>query len=193
MSNNFFPALPGLSWDNVRTPVWQTRRQQSVSGRVTTAADWSSPLYKWQLSYDFLRSNPTYGELQTLIGFFNGLSGSFDTFLYVDPTDNTVANQGIGEGDGSTTTFRLLRSFGGYSEPVWAGNQVVSVNGAVVASTISSDLSSVTLASAPAPGTSVTVSMTFAWRCRFSDDSIDFSNFMTQLYEVKQLNFESVK
>ena len=39
--------------------------------------------------------------------------GQFGTFLYTDPTDNAVTNQGIATGDGSTTTFTLGRSLGG--------------------------------------------------------------------------------
>jgi uncharacterized protein (TIGR02217 family) len=195
MSNNFFPALPGIAWDNVRTPVWQTRRQQSVSGKVTTMADWASPLYKWQLTFDFLRSNPTYGEMQTLMAFYNQLQGGYDTFLYIDPDDNAVTNEQINTGDGATTTFRLIRAFGGYVDPVWSANMgVVRVGGTARSDvSISADLSSIIFATPPAAGAAIVASFTCAWRCRFSDDTIDFNNFMSQLYEVKQLNFESIK
>ncbi len=58
-----------------------------------------------------------------------------DTFLYTDATDNTVIAQSIGTGNGSTTTFQLVRSFGGFVEPILAPNAVTTVydNGTPVA------------------------------------------------------------
>ena len=42
-----------------------------------------------------------YDELRTLAGFFLQQQGTFQPFLFDDPTDNTVAAQVIGTGDGS--------------------------------------------------------------------------------------------
>ena len=41
------------------------------------------------------------------MGFFLTTQGQLNTFLYVDPTDNSVGGQVIGIGDGSTVTFTL--------------------------------------------------------------------------------------
>ena len=107
MSDSVFPSLPGIAWNTVRTPMWATRVQTAISGKETRQADWSYPRYSWELNYDFLRSAPSFGELQTLIGFINARQGSFGTFLYTDDDDNGVTGQQIGTGDGTTVTFPL--------------------------------------------------------------------------------------
>jgi uncharacterized protein (TIGR02217 family) len=196
MSNLIFPSLPGIAWDCVRTPLWQTRRQQSVSGKVTAMADWQYPLCKYQLSYDFLRSDPTFGELQTLTGFFQAMSGGFDTFLYTDPDDNSVTNQTIGTTDGVSSAFQLVRTFGGFTEPVYTPANVTSVTlggTAFMGYSVNATTGLLSFGEIPAAGLSIVASFSYYWRCRFSDDSIDFDNFASGLFEVKQLNFERVK
>ena len=196
MSNLVFPTLPGIAWDNVRTPLWQTRRQQSVSGRVTASADWLYPLCKYQLSYDFLRSDPTLAELQALTGFFQSLAGGFDTFLYSDPDDNAVTGQSIGATDGDSSAFQLIRTYGGFTEPVYTPASVnsVTVGGAAVSGYSTNPTTGMlSLGEVPAAGQQIVVGFSYYWRCRFSDDSVDFSNFAAGLFEVKQLNFERVK
>ena len=110
MSNAVFPVLAGLDWNVIKTPVWKTRIQEAVSGKELRAALMSYPLWKFSLSYTVLRANAANAELQTLMGFFNARQGMFDSFLYTDPTDNSVANQSFGTGDGSTTAFQIGRA-----------------------------------------------------------------------------------
>jgi hypothetical protein len=59
-------------------------------------------------------------ELQTLGGFFLARQGSYDSFLYSDPTDNTVTKQTFAAGDDVTTAFTLARAWGGFIEPIGA-------------------------------------------------------------------------
>lgn len=122
MSNAIFPALPGLKIDVKRTPIWKTLRMESASGRVLTAALMSYPLRKYQLSFEFLRDAAAYTELQQIEGFFNARFGAFDTFLYEDPDDKTVTSHAFGTGNGTTTAFPLMRTRGGFAEPVQSLN-----------------------------------------------------------------------
>ena len=200
MSDAVFPALPGVAWNVVRTPTWQTRTQVAVSGRETRQADWSYPRYTWSLDYDFLRSSPGFAELQTLIGFINSMQGGFGTFLYRDDDDNAAVNQQLGVGDGATVSFPLIRTFGSYIEPIGRVNAVsaVTVAGAAAGYSVNYDAgtesgSSITFASPPAAGSTILASFTFYWRCRFSDDTVDFTKFMYGLSSVSGLKFESVK
>lgn len=39
-------------------------------------------------------------------------------FQFVDPNDNAVVAQPVATGDGGTTVFQLVRTFGGFTEPV---------------------------------------------------------------------------
>lgn len=112
MSNVVFPALPGLTWDVMKAPRWNTRVQQSVGGKEIRAQYFSEPRWRWTLKYDVLRQASAFQELQQLVGFFNARQGKFDSFLYTDPTDNAVTNQAFGTGDGAKTAFQLVRDYG---------------------------------------------------------------------------------
>jgi uncharacterized protein (TIGR02217 family) len=203
MTDSVFPSLIGLAWNVVRTPTWQTRVQTTVAGKETRQADWSYPRYGWELVYDFLRSAPSFSELQTLIGFINAMQGQFGTFLYTDDDDNAVAGQQIDTGDGVTVTFPLIRSFGGYIEPVSRLNALHNVYLAGVAQptsaySVTDDAgtesgSSITFTTAPTAGTVITADFSYYWRCRFSADTTDFTKFLYGLSSVSSLKFESVK
>ena len=200
MSDLVFPALPGLGWNIVRTPTWATRTQVSVSGRETRQADWTYPRYSWELSFDFLRSAPALGELQTLVGFINQLRGGFDTFLYSDADDNAVTGQLLGIGDGNTVAFPLIRTFGDFIEPVLRVEavQAVAVAGVAASVTVNYDSgtesgSSLTFATPPVAGSQITASFTYYWRCRFSEDTTEFTKFAYGLSSVSSLKFESVR
>lgn len=195
MSNAVFPVLAGLDWNVIKTPVWKTRIQEAVSGKELRAALMSYPLWKFSLSYTVLRANAANAELQTLMGFFNARQGMFDSFLYTDPTDNSVANQSFGTGDGSTTAFQLLRSLGGFTEPIQNvnGTPTIYINGTPTAAFTLGSTGVVTFTTAPAPAAALTWSGNFYYRCRFLQDSSEFDNFMRDLWALKKLTFQSVK
>ena len=130
MSNVQFPDLRGLAWEYTLSPTFSTGVQQATSGREVRAAYWSGPLWKLSLTYEFLHDDAQhvdangYSQLQQLIGFFLARQGSFDSFL-IDlaqltrkPLDSSVNGQPIGIGDGSTTSFQLVRNVAGYLEQV---------------------------------------------------------------------------
>ena len=156
------------------------------------------PLYQFKLKYEFLRSSAAYLELQTLAGFFLARQGSFDSFLYTDPDDNTVTNQVIGTGDGSNKVFQLVRTYGAggftLTEPVHNTNStpVIKVDGVTKAVTTDYTISAtglVTFVTAPANTKSVTWTGTFYYRCRFKDDSSDFDKFMQDLWSNSAVAF----
>ena len=207
MPEPVLPTLPGLGWSVTKTPMFSTRKQASVSGREFRIADQLYPIWEWTLTYAILRDqNDTrggvglgtgYNELRTLQGFFLARRGSFEPFLFQDPTDWTTTNELLGVGNGTRTIFQLIRTFGGFVEPVTAIQAVtIRVNG--VTKTITTDYTVdlatgiVTLLVAPTSGHPVTADITYYFRVRFSDDSAEFENFMYQLWELKQIKFRSV-
>lgn len=136
MSNAVFPALLGQDWSGTKSPIFSTKVQQALSGKELRLAHMIYPLWKFSVGYEVLRSD-TRQDFQTLIGFFLARQGMFDSFLYTDPNDNAVTAQGFGVGDNITTSFQLLKAYGGYVEPVqnvngtpqifvndWEGNQL---------------------------------------------------------------------
>ena len=195
MSDAIFPTLPGLKWDVTKKPYFSTKIQTSVSGKESRAIDWSYPRWQFDLSYELLRDDAT-NELRTLMGFFLQRHGAFDSFLYTDPSDNYVASQSIGTGNGATTAFQLVRSLGGFTELMKNinGAPVVRLNGTVQGSGWTVDGNGlVTFTTAPAAGVAVTADFSYYFRVRFLQDESEFSQFMQNLWELKKCQLVSLK
>jgi uncharacterized protein (TIGR02217 family) len=201
-----FPSLPGLAWSVTKAPTFQTRIQRAVSGRELRALDYPYPLWQFTLVFDLLRDNPAagYDELRALMGFFMLCQGAYGTFLFEDPSDHRVSGQQIGLGNASTAVFQLQRAMGatlpggGFLEPILAPNIVsaVYIDGIMQApETYSVDPNTglVTFSTAPGSGLIITANYSYYFRCRFTDDSYAFENFMFQLWQLKKLTFISVR
>ena len=197
MSNAVFPSMPGLKWGVTKTPIWSTKVQRAASGRELRAAYFSYPLGKFSLSYEVLRSG-ALAELQAMVGFFNARQGSFDSFLYTDPEDNAVTAQQFGIAVAGQTQYQLVRSYGGFTEPVLglSGTPSIYVNGVLKTSgtdyTISS-LGLVTFTAQPTAGQALTWTGSFCYRVRFLQDSAEFERFLYQLWSLKKIEFQTVK
>ncbi len=200
MSNLVYPTLPGLTWSVTKSPMWKTRVQTSVRGRELRIRDQIYPRWKFQQIYSFLagsvRCTPGYTEIQIMMDFFQSVQGSWDNWLFVDPTDNFVANQRLGVGDAAQTTFQLVRAFaGGFAEPIIAPSSwVIKKDGVVQGSGFSVNTGNgvVTFSSAPASGVVITADIHYYFRCRFTTDTLDFEEFAKNWWELKKVEFESV-
>jgi uncharacterized protein (TIGR02217 family) len=206
MSNAVFPTLPGLTWDVIKSPRWNTSVQQSVGGKEVRAAFFSSPIWRWTLKYEVLRQASAFLELQQLVGFFNARQGRFDSFLFSDPLDNAVVGQNFGTGNGSTTAFQLVRDFGagGFTrrERTFTTSTIPRrrrrSRSTVFTKTVTTDYTIgatgiVTFTAAPAGAAALTWDGFYYWRVRFDQDSADFKNFLSQLWDLQQLTLVSVK
>ena len=198
------PTLAGLSWSRHKKPGFSTRVAAHVSGREVRVALMSYPLYEFETVYNGLASSATpafaglgAASLQSLMGFFLQLQGQFGTFLYTDPDDNAVTAQAFATGDGATTAFTMMRSLGGFLEPVgWVVSIVnVYLNG-VAQSASSYSLgtpNTLTFTGAPGGGVTVSADFSYAFNCRFLDDQMDFEEFMSNLWRLGSMKFRSVK
>ena len=192
MSNDVLPALPGLTWDQEKAPEFSTSIQRSVSLTELRGSYADAPVWHFKRSYELLRDDATNNELQQLAGFFLDHLGRWDSWLYTDPDDYIVANQVIGTGNGSATTFQLYRSFGAFNEPIANANTItlVSVNNTPTSNyTHNTTTGIITFNSPPAANGVVRWSGTYYYRCRFKDDTMQFSQFMRQLWEAKSFEF----
>lgn len=195
MSNAVYPVLPGLSWPVGRAIVTSTRRRKTASGRLFTSTHWTYPILRYRLAYEFLRRQPTITEYEQLAAFFVQMMGGFDTFLYSDPKDNAVAAQLIGTGDGTRTDFALLYPLGAASIPIGAVNGAitVSVNGTNTSAYTLLDERLVRFSVAPTLGNPIRWTGSHYMRCAFTDDELDFEEFMDGLHSVDGVEFETVK
>jgi len=202
-----FPALPGLGWSVTKMPRFAGRIQNAVSGRELRVLDQPYPIWTWTLTYSLLRdkwdtraatgSGVGYDELRTIAGFFLQQQGTFQPFLFDDPTDNAIAAQVVGTGDGSASAFQLVRSMGGFAEPMTAPNALTAIhfNGVrqdPAGYTVDADTGLVTFTAPPPAGQVITADFTYRFRVRFADDSAEFENFMYQLWQLKQIKLQSV-
>lgn len=201
MGTSVFPTLSGLEWDVKRSPVFDTIVQQSVSGKETRLALQTYPRWKWEVSYSILRADSVNIEFQTLTGFFNSRYGMFDSFLYTDANDHIVSAQSLGIGNGATSSYQLVRTFGGFVEPILAPNIVSAVylNGVSKTSGYSVSVwgsatpGVLTFTTPVSTGLVITSDFSYYWPCRFDIDSAMFGLFMTNFYDLKKLSFISLK
>lgn len=224
MSDILFPKIRGLSWEVVKNPTLSTEIQSSLAGREVRVQNFQNPIWEFTLTYEYLLNDPKLRDdtgatpLEQLIGFYLTRGGQFDDFLLNESDltqrleDSVYSGQPIGTGDAATTTFQLVRNFGGFLEACQnPANQSakVYVNGA--AKTQGTDytiaLGLVTFTSAPAVGAAITADFTFLHRVRFdlgtsrsnsgspsgTREGIEFSNFYYNLYECKEVQLVSVR
>ena len=198
MGNAIFPTFPGLKWGRKKTAVWSTGTQKSASGREFRTAYYTYPQWRFSLSFEVLRTKASVNELEQLAGFFNARKGSFESFLYEDPTDNIVTHQPIGNTVQGVTRYQLVRSMGGFIEPVLAVKERPAVKVGGVALTYGRDYSvtdkGVLVFNTPqTPGRPITWTGGFYFRVRFTSDTVDFENVLGSLWAAKKIEFTSVK
>ncbi|WP_315399083.1 DUF2460 domain-containing protein [Neisseria sicca] len=198
MGNAIFPTFPGLKWGRKKTAVWSTGTQKSASGRELRTAYYTYPQWRFSLSFEVLRTKASVNELEQLAGFFNARKGSFESFLYEDPTDNAVTDQLIGNTVQGVTRYQLVRSMGGFIEPVLAVKERPAVKVGGVALTYGRDYSvtdkGVLVFNTPqTPGRPITWTGGFYFRVRFTSDTVDFENVLGSLWAAQKIEFTSVK
>jgi hypothetical protein len=191
VSNEYFPSLPGLAWDVEITPEFATTVLRSVNLSELRASYTDSPIWHFKLTYDVLRQDTVYDELNQLAGFFMRHLGRWDSWLYSPAHDIEQSGVVFAVADGTTDTFQLARPFGGFNEPVAASNAnitAITVNNSSVGYNIAAN-GMVTLGSTPAANAVLRWSGAVTYRCRFEDDTLQFVNFMHTLWEAKTVEF----
>lgn len=199
MPLSIFPELMGLKFDLMMIPQFNTGMSTSSSGKEVRTEYQAYPLWDYELSYEWLPNGGGGREdLQTILGFFLERKGSFETFLYKAPETPYENNILIGIGDGIETTFRLLRSIGNFVEPAGGVEEAIDVdlalNGVSVlpADFTLSDHRDIIFDVAPTAGVEITASFFPLLRVRFKENSVDFNQFSSRLWEIQSLSLRSV-
>lgn len=209
MSNEIFPSLPGLKWNQGKTPVFSTLIQVAASGRESRIPLYVYPLYEFDLSYELLRDDTAHNELKNLAGFYLHMGGANNDFLYLDPSDNYILGSFIGTGDGNANSFQLIRIYGNSIEPrydiqqsnnsvpikiYFNGNQ--QANNSYSITYLKSGLLTFAANNTPPPTTIITADFSYYYRVRFIEYGVGdkgFSQFMKNLWEARSLSFHSVR
>jgi hypothetical protein len=92
-----------------------------------------------------------------------------------------------------------VRTAGSYREPVagTSGVAAVYLNGAVVPLAVYSVSEgyapAIVFTSPPPSGTTITADFSVLWLCRFSEDLVDFEEFMTMLFDLRTVTLQTVR
>jgi hypothetical protein len=198
-----FPTLPGLGWSVKKTPRFATNVATNDSGREVRNPMYTYPLWDFELIIESMASDsvmyPALGSqtLQSLMGLYMNLQGGLGIFLYTDPTDYSVTGQTIATGDGLTTSFNFARTMYNFLEPVGWVLTVANVylNGTAQSPSLWSltQPHTLTFTSAPTGTQVITADFTYAFVCRFLEDTLEFEEFMYNLWQAKSVKFRSVR
>lgn len=198
-----FPSLDGLEWNITKRADFKTSVFEALSGKESRVKLRQTPKTTFKLSYEFLIENQDEQQLTELLGFMLNRGGSYEAFLYNDPTDNSVKEYQFAIGDGLTWQFPLTRSLGTYVELVQNINTVTAIylNGtALTAGTfefpsivggdyIIGATGQVTFAVPPPANAVLTWTGSYYYRCRFLQDGYDFTQLMKDLHDCKDIDF----
>jgi hypothetical protein len=215
-----YPTL-NLGYSVIKRVIGNFGVGEATSGSEVRVNFWDHVLWEWDLTYEYLpdfagTGGITSSDLRALMGFYASTGAGFSPFCFLDVDDCQVLGQPIGTGDGTTTTFTLVRTFGlpeygTTTEPVGYVNTTgpvlngegpfnVYVNGAlqnpetaytVVQTTPVAQY--VKFTTAPAASAEITVDMSYYFWVRFLDSKYDFEKFMNKLWLTKKITLHSLR
>jgi uncharacterized protein (TIGR02217 family) len=205
-----YPDVIGLSYVVVKRPIWSTGVSRAGSGRTVRVGYFSVNMWEFELKYDFLpdrQGGTTANDLKAVEGFFllPAVSGGLGGFLFDDPDDDAATGQVIGVGDGSSTTWTIVRQFatGTGLEPVGYARTdktlKVYLDSVAQSSSTYDVLQTVPMQqqlrfhTAPGAGKIITMDFWFYFYCKFQDDKLDFQKFMDKLWQQDKIVLESLR
>ena len=165
------------------SPGFSTNIVTSASGYEARNANWTQA----RLRFDAGPGIRGEAELETLIAFFRARRGPAVGFRFRDPYDSSssemtgapsATDQVIGEGDGVTDRFALVKQYGAgelrrITRPV-AGSVQIAVDGSELTTGWTlAEAGFVEFASPPGAGASVTAGFLFDVPVRFAEDRIE--------------------
>jgi len=190
-----FPFLPGQKYLTKKAPAWSTIVQQSASGRRSTVALMSAPLWKFETSFEFLRKKLTADEWAVLVEFFNYHRGKYSSWSYYDPTDHLVDDQEFGIGNGTTDIFQLKRAVRAWTEPVYAVDAItrLTVNGVLTSAYTLLGNGRVQFDTPPANNAVLRWTGSFMFLCEFETDQLDMARIFSGHWDTESLQWTSIK
>jgi uncharacterized protein (TIGR02217 family) len=156
-------------------PVFQTTIVPLSGGYEDRNQDWSEALWRYEIEL----VNRPLSEIQTFINVFAGRRGAARSFLLVDPIYNSLTDENIGTGDGTTAAFQARQLFTDAANAYyryWYSLTSLVVKVAGVTKTLtthyteSNGLITFTGGNIPTAAQAITISANTFVRVRFSDD-----------------------
>jgi uncharacterized protein (TIGR02217 family) len=185
-------------------PSFSTRIVGLASGQEYRSSMWADA----RLSYDIGPALVDDAAVSSLIAFFRARHGAARAFRLLDPSDHsshamtaapTATDVVLGEGDGVTADFALIKSYGNgeaaqirrITHPV-VGSVLVAVDG-VAASGWSVIDGIVRFTQAPASGATITAGFQFHVPVRFASDVLEVAGVTHNAAELSGVDLIEVK
>lgn len=166
---------------------------ESEGGKEQRYQKWQKPRRTFRLQLRARSLNPSSAlpqEAKQIWDFYTRHKGSYDTFLFQNPSENPVTAEIIGSGDGSKSIFYL-----GSKVYIGTGDLIVTPGSAVVKRSIGGTGDYLTFASyslneslgqlitnTPLPsGDVLRADYYFRYRVRFKEDMLTRETFVTTL------------
>jgi uncharacterized protein (TIGR02217 family) len=164
-------------------PDWQTQVVRLASGAEIRNSTWSRSRRRWEVG----SALTDLADLQTLVAFFEARSGALHGFRFRDPLDHQSCgpgdevqfqDQALGQGDGSTTQFQLVKTRDQVSRiirtPV-VDTVSIGLDGAIIENgwSVHSYTGLVSFEAPPPLGAVITAGFEFDVPVRFESDQIE--------------------
>lgn len=153
---------------------------ENFAGFEQRNISWSQIKGRWTISYNTRNKS----DLGILNDFFIARRGKAYGFRFKDWSDYQAINQSIGVGNGTTTTFQLIKIYGDVAssyirdikKPV-SGTVKIYFNGTLQVSgyTVSHTTGIITFATAPTSGVVITADFEFDVPVRFDTDDANIT------------------
>lgn len=153
--------------------TWNTTVVTLSGGNEVRNVRWQAPLRRYEFGY----TPRPLADVQAILAFFHDARGMGRSWLLKSWTDYKLEAGQIGTGNGTTTAFQIVKSYGTLQPIsrkityVKSGTLSVTVNGAP-ASIVSEVSGLVTLSAAPAAAAVVRATCQFYVPVRFATDEI---------------------
>src|ERR1039458_7543927 len=194
----------------VREDEWDYVQERMASGKVVTYSSWTWPIHHWTIDFNFLYDNPdnifnlnSDTDLRMLRGLFNQMGAGLSPFYFEDPVDRTTENETLGVSDGTKAAFQLIRTIGGFVEPMQSPAALVAGhpkpriwhNGALVAPSAYAVSGNGFAVFTPilSGGFPITAAFDYFFLAQFEDKKLGFEEFLHQIHQTKQLKIQSIK
>ncbi len=189
---------PDISFGSTGGPTYSTDIVTTTSGYEQRNINWSQSRCEYQAAHGV----KTAKQIAELLAFFRARRGKAIGFRYKDWSDFIGINQVISAGDGTTTTFQLIKTYvdcAGYTEvrtikkPV-PHTVLIYVNKAYQ-NTVSVDYTTglITFAVAPPLAATITADFEFDVPCRFDTDKMPINLKEWQLYAWDNVPIVEIK
>jgi uncharacterized protein (TIGR02217 family) len=206
------PPAGAWTWPIRRWPIYSTIIQNAASQRGELRMPLMVyPRWNFELDFNYIKGDNGEDEsaMAAILGFYMGMQGPGNDWLYEDPFDNTVtAAEGvmfslaapgtIASGDGITTQFQLGRLIASIGNDIiqnvnLADTLAITINGTPTEDFVLGPTGVVTFIDPPASDAVLGWSGNFLYRCRFVDDELSTLNmWLPEIWELKGLKFISI-